>query len=110
MMYCSRRGVHSTPATRTLWAISEKSRPRFTPRMVTCVPPSGGPDTVRIWRETKHSISVTISPGKSLASAQALAHPYHLARGESATNFAIKVNLSVLSWDIEDLISGVFSS
>lgn len=47
-MYCSGRGVHCTPATCTPWAISEKSRPRFTPRMVTLVPPSGGPDTVRI--------------------------------------------------------------
>lgn len=52
--YCSGRGMHCTPATCTPWAISEKSRPRFTPRMVTLVPPSGGPDTVRIWRETKH--------------------------------------------------------
>lgn len=46
--YCSGSGVHGTPATCTPWAISEKSRPRFTPRMVTLVPPSGGPDTVRI--------------------------------------------------------------
>lgn len=40
--------VQSTPATCTWWAISEKSRPRFTPWMVTRVPTSGGPDTVRI--------------------------------------------------------------
>lgn len=50
MMYSPGRGVHGTPATCTWWAISEKSKPRFTPWMVTRVPPSGGPDTVKICR------------------------------------------------------------
>lgn len=50
MMYSPGRGVQGTPATCTWWAISEKSKPRFTPWMVTRVPPSGGPDTVKICR------------------------------------------------------------
>lgn len=49
-MYSPGRGVQGTPATCTWWAISEKSKPRFTPWMVTRVPPSGGPDTVKICR------------------------------------------------------------
>lgn len=44
LMYCEGMGLQRTPATWT-WAISFTWRPRFSPSIVTRVPPSRGPVT-----------------------------------------------------------------
>lgn len=61
-MYPSTSGLHSTPATLTWDAISRNSSPRFSPRMVTLVPPSRGPVTGLIWRNEPRERR-TIKPG-----------------------------------------------
>lgn len=74
MMYSPGRGVQGTPATCTWWAISEKSRPRFTPWMVTRVPPSGGPDTVKICSR-KMGLKFGLATGRETAA------PFPLPQG-----------------------------
>ncbi|TNN51521.1 hypothetical protein EYF80_038262 [Liparis tanakae] len=52
-MYPSSWGTHCTPATSTLPSSSEKDSPRFSPWMVTSVPPSRGPATGLTWTRGK---------------------------------------------------------
>lgn len=76
-IYPSGTGVHSTSATFTWSLISLNSSPRFSPRIVTSVPPSRGPRSGVIYRQ----VAIETLPSFPLNKKQhgELPHPPHLS-------------------------------